>query len=440
MSLSADVVIVGGGPGGCAAGALLAPRRRILLLEAERRVGGRASTEREDGFLLSDATHGLLHAGHSPFLVLLNRLGRSIPLVEAKVEQMYRWSGGRRHALPASPGALLKTQLVPLGTKMGLLGLHTAAMAARPEELWDVPWGDWLHEQTRDSHALRLALDNARTLHFTTTPERLSAGHALETVQNLAAARLPPSLLPAGGWETLHDALREAIEAHGGRIETGVRVEEVVPPNGGGPFTVRAGGDTWEAGTVVLAIPVQQLALLLPEETPLGDRLRRWAGLAPTAGVSLDLGTEAVRVEGVAAIDLPEEGILLGCPTLWDPSLAPPGAHLLKALRFLTPEQAADPAVVAATRELLLERLEQQYPGATRDPLLLRCRAHPMLTSVHHVGGQSRPHLPPVAPPEIPNLYFVSDGAAAPGELANVAAAAALEAADRVMRSDRPGH
>jgi phytoene dehydrogenase-like protein len=429
-----EVLIVGGGLGGLTTGALLARSRRVLLLEREPRVGGRARCDGKEGFLLSDATHGLLHARHSPLHAILTRPGREIPVVEARVEQIWRWTGGRRHPLPASPAALLRSQLVPLGTKMQLLGLHTAAMAAKPSELWDVPWIDWLRAHSRDPHAHRLALDNARGLHFTTAPEGLSAGHALETIQNLAAAGLPPSLLPVGGWATLHTALRAEIEAAGGRIETGVAVERVELTGAGSPLQVHAGSDRWEAQAVVIALPPQQIAALLPESTPLGDRMERWTALAPTAGVSVDLGGDGVNPERAAAIDLPEEGIVLGCPTLWDPSLAPDGAHLLKALRFVSPEQAADPSIVAATRDLLLERLEEQYPGATRRPRLLRCRAHPVLTAVHHVVGQSRPHLPPVAPPETPGLYFVSDGSAAPGELANVAASAALIAAERIEK------
>jgi phytoene dehydrogenase-like protein len=431
-SLPADVVIVGGGLGGLATGALLAPQRRVLLLEREHHVGGRAGWAREEGFLLSDTYQGLLHAGRSPFLTILKRLGRQIPLAETPPETLWRASGGRRHPLPTSPAALLRSQLVPFGTKMGLLGLHTAAMAAKPALLWDVPWEAWLRRQTRDPHAIRLALDNARTLHYSAQPERLSAGHVLETIHAVVAAGLPPSLLPVGGWETLHAAFRATIEEFsGGRIETGVTVDRVEVGEPGGPLRVRSGADVWEAMSVVLAVPPQQIAALLPEETPLGDHLARRATLAPTAGVSVYLGVEGLDPDGVAAIDLPEEGILLGCPTLWDPSLAPRGAHLLTGVRFLTPEEVADPAAVAASHDLLLERLEQQFPGAARG-ILLRRRAHPVLTAVHHVVGQSRPHLPPVAPPGIPGLYLVGDGVAAPGTLANVAGNAALQAVDAI--------
>jgi hypothetical protein len=56
-----------------------------------------------------------------------------------------------------------------------------------------------------------------------------------------------------------------------------------------------------------------------------------------------------------------------------------------------------------------------------------------MLTGVRQTAGQSRPHLPPVAPPELPGFYLVSDTTDAPGELANIACAAALIACDKIL-------
>jgi phytoene dehydrogenase-like protein len=168
-------------------------------------------------------------------------------------------------------------------------------------------------------------------------------------------------------------------------------------------------------------------------ETPFGERLGRWAALEPTAGVSLELGVEGVANDRIGALDLPEDRVAIACYSLWDRSLAPPGAHLIQALRFLSRDEVRDPAVIAGSKDLLLQRIGRHFPGATQRVALQRFRVHKTLTGVRHTPAQSRPHLPPVAPPEAPGLYLVSDTTDAPGELADIAAAAALIAADEIL-------
>jgi phytoene dehydrogenase-like protein len=431
-----DVLIVGGGIGGLATGALLAKAgRRVLLLEGSQKLGGRLPGEPENGFTASGV---VLLARSSPLAEILKRLGRTVPFVEAQLEQCWRHAGGRLHALPGSPVALMRSGLLPFAAKVQLMHLHTQVMATRPESVWEVPFGEWLRRHTRDERAIRLALDNAQSLHYTDAPAAISAGHAVELIQQIARTGSPPSMLPAGGWDALFRVFREEIERGGGEVRTGVTVEAVELSGRGGPgeavgVAVPAEGERWTAPVTVAALPVQALARLLPAETPFGDRLRRWAALEPTAGVSLDLGVEGIAHDRIAALDLPEERIAIACYSLWDSSLAPPGAHLFQALRFLSREEIRDPAVIAASEELLLQRVERHFPGATGRAVLQRFRVHEALTGVRHTAAQSRPHLPPAAPPEWPGFFLVSDTTDAPGELANISCAAALTACDRIL-------
>jgi phytoene dehydrogenase-like protein len=432
-----DILIAGGGIGGLAVGALLAKAgRRVLLLERSLKLGGRAPGDPENGFTPSGA---LLLAQQSPLMAILKRLGRTVPFVEGRLDQFWRCTGGRLHALPGSPAALMRSQLLPLASKAKLVRLHTQIMATRPETVWEVPFGEWLRRSTRDERVIRLALDNAQALHYTDAPASISAGHAIELIQQIVRAGPPPSLLPAGGWGAFFRVFQEEIERSGGEARTDVAID-AIELSGGGSATagkmavgLRAGGERWTASAVVAALPVQELGPLLPAETPFGERLGRWAALEPTAGVSLELGVEGVANDRIGALDLPGEGVAIACYSLWDRSLAPPGAHLIQALRFLSRDEIRDPAVIAGSKDLLLQRIGHHFPGATQRVALQRFRVHQTLTGVRHTAAQSRPHLPPVAPPEVPGLYLVSDTTDAPGELADIAAAAALIAADKIL-------
>jgi phytoene dehydrogenase-like protein len=431
-----DVLIVGGGIGGLATGALLAKAgRRVLLLEGSPRLGGRLPGDPGHGFTPSGV---VLLARSSPLATILKRLGRTVPFVGARLEQFWRCAGGRLHALPGSPAALLRSQLLPLAAKVQLMHLHTQLMATPPESVWEVPFGEWLRRHTRGERAIRLALDNAQSLHYTGAPAEISAGHAVELIQQIVRAGSPPSLLPAGGWGALFRVFQEEIERGGGEVRSGVTVDALELTDRGGPggaiaVAARAEGERWSAPATVAALPVQALARLLPAKTPFGDRLPRWAALEPTGGISLELGVEGVTNDRFAALDLPEERIAIACYSVWDRSLAPPGAHLFQALRFLSRDEVGNPAVVAASEELLLGRLERHFPGAAGGAVLQRFRVHEALTGVRHTAAQSRPHLPPVAPPELPGFYLVSDTTDAPGELANIPCAAALIACEKIL-------
>lgn len=222
-------------------------------------------------------------------------------------------------------------------------------------------------------------------------------------------------------------ALCARISEAGGEILTRAPVSRVEIADGRA-IGVWVKGERQAARVVILAVPPQQLANLLPPDLR-GLNLPGWAALQPAAGVSLDLGVEGL-VTDRAAVDVPEEQIVLACHSLWDPSMAPPGHHLIQGLRFLTPAQARDPLAVEEAKQRLLAAAERFYPGATQRVALRRFLVRPMLTSVWHRADQSEAgSLVPVQVPAIPNLFFVGDGTDAPGELSTVACNAALTAA-----------
>jgi phytoene dehydrogenase-like protein len=165
--------------------------------------------------------------------------------------------------------------------------------------------------------------------------------------------------IPRGGGARLVDALVALIREHGGLVEAGREVEQVVVEDGSAMGVVVAGGETLRAERAVIAnvTPTQLYGRLLtdgavPEPvSEHGRRFRygradmqihfalseppRWEGderLARTAIVHLTRGLDGVS-RAVNEADrglLPAEAtVVVGQPLTMDPSRAPAGAGLL---------------------------------------------------------------------------------------------------------------
>jgi phytoene dehydrogenase-like protein len=165
--------------------------------------------------------------------------------------------------------------------------------------------------------------------------------------------------IPRGGGARLVDALVALIREHGGLVEAGRDVEQVVVEDGSAMGVVVAGGETLRAERAVIAnvTPTQLYGRLLTDgavPAPVsaqGRRFRygradmqihfalseppRWDGderLAQTAIVHLTSGLDGVS-RAVNEADrglLPAEAtVVVGQPLTMDPSRAPDGAGLL---------------------------------------------------------------------------------------------------------------
>jgi phytoene dehydrogenase-like protein len=159
----------------------------------------------------------------------------------------------------------------------------------------------------------------------------------------------------------------------------------------------------------------------LLQSTPIqGFEQERLQGIRPTMGVAVDLGVMGLHNDTVATIELPEFGATMGIHNLFEPSLAPEGGHLFQFLRFLTPEHMADKAEVDRSEAIMVNVMEQVWPGVSDKVVLRRTLVRPIMTAASHRYDQPRPSLLPIQTP-VQGLYVVGDATQAPGELSNCA-------------------
>ena len=187
---------------------------------------------------------------------------------------------------------------------------------------------------------------------------------------------------PKGGVGTIAQKLVEGLEKCGGRIRYRSRVTEIIREKGRAVGVKLANGDQYRAKRIVSnATRWDTFEKLLPiDEMP--NKEQRWqkryrkspSFLSLHLGIKADVlpaGTEChhIFLENWQQMESEQGTIFVSIPTLLDPSLAPPGHHIIHAFTpswleewaELSPTQYQQKKAAAAAR--LIERLESIFPG-----------------------------------------------------------------------------
>ncbi|QRK09096.1 protoporphyrinogen oxidase [Archangium violaceum] len=305
-----SVVIIGGGISGLAlAHGLRARGTEVTLLEAGPKLGGNIQTLSRDGFIIE--------AGPNSFVdrePTLRQLAASLGIegrirtADPAAKRRYIYSRGKLREVPSSPPALLKSDVVPLGAKLRMMGeLFTRRAPDGDESLAD------FGRRHVGRTATAVLVDAMQTGIYAGDVEALSVGAVFPKVvelekqhrslvlgmvrtQKAARKALPPgegAPKPSGavssfdgGLGVLVDALARSL---GTAARTGVRVEGLRREGNGWRLAVEEHGQRAEltADRVVLAVPAYVAAKLLrPLDETLAARVEGIA-YAPVAVVHL---------------------------------------------------------------------------------------------------------------------------------------------------------
>ncbi len=264
MDTSRKAIVIGGGPAGLVAATRLAEGgAETTLLEAAGGLGGRAASERRDGFFLNQGPHALYAGG--PARRELRALGVELEWWNPTSASSVFPRGGKPRRSP--------------GGTFGLLRLLGPLLRGDPAELAGLSTRAWLEANLRSERSRAAAAALVRVSTFVADHDALSA--------EVAATQLRLALWPGvryleGGWQSLVNALAAKAENAGATVRTRSAARMLHPQAGG--WTVALDEETLHADVLVLAVgDPEATGKLLGENPPPAP--------GPAAEISvLDLG------------------------------------------------------------------------------------------------------------------------------------------------------
>jgi squalene-associated FAD-dependent desaturase len=391
--MSSKVMVIGGGLAGITAAIALAESGAdVTLLEARPRLGGATCSFSRDGLTVDTGQHIFLGCC-SAYRGLLDRLGMTEhTTLQDRFDVTVLAPGGRGGVVP--PGAsraygadgrprkarLRRTALpgplhmLPALGRYPFLSRTERASVARPalamrfvdpaDPAVDTQrFGDWLAQRGQSERTRRALWDlfSVSALNIAGDDASLALAAVVVKTGLLGknnAADIGVPALPLG--ELHGDAGGTLLAKLGARVSLGAKVTAVEPADGGG-YRVRLADDELTADAVVLAVPHEKAAALVPAGALPERTVASWAGLgaSPIVNVHVIYDRPVMDLPFVAAIDSPVQWVFDRTKIS---GMDRPGHQYLAISLSAADEYADTPA--ARLREIFVPALAELFPAA----------------------------------------------------------------------------
>jgi squalene-associated FAD-dependent desaturase len=384
-------VVIGGGLAGISAAVALAKaNHEVTLLEAKPRLGGATMSFARDGLVIDTGQHVFLRCC-TAYRGLLDRLGMTAhaplqPRFDVTVVAPGKQAVLKRRRLPAPLHMLPALLGYPFLNFSERMRLSLAALAFRRLDEKDaktdeLSLGDWLAAHGQDERTRRVLWDLFSVSSLNVPGDDASLALAAVVVKTglLGDADAADIGVPALSLGDLHG---EAAVRLLGRLGATVRVSAKVAgiePKGDREFHVRLArpedgdgdgdaGDDLLVDAVVLAVPHEQAAKLMPAGALPEETVDGWAGLgaAPIVNVHVIYDRKVMDVPFAAAVDSPVQWVFDRTRISGLHERASAGQHsagqYLAVSLSAADEYASQP--VAELREKFVPALAELFPAA----------------------------------------------------------------------------
>jgi squalene-associated FAD-dependent desaturase len=386
--MSPRVVVIGGGLAGITAAIALAETgAAVTLLEARPRLGGATCSFSRDGLTIDTGQHIYLGCC-AAYRGLLGKLGMtaSAPLqdrFDVTVLAPGRQARLRRTALPGPLHMLPALARYPFLSKAERAAVSRPALAMRRLDPADPAvdaqrFGDWLAAKGQGKRARRALWDLFTVSALNIAGDDASLSLAATVVQTgllgkNSAADIGVPALPLG--ELHGDAGATLLAKLGAQVFLSTKVaaiEEISPDHdGGGRFRVRLARPAEDAGlgteliadAVVLAVPHEKAAPLMPPGALPAGTVAGWAGLgaSPIVNVHVIYDRPVTALPFAAGINSPVQWVF-DRTQISGLHLSSPGQQYLAISLSAADEYVDTPA--AELREQFVPALAELIPAA----------------------------------------------------------------------------
>jgi squalene-associated FAD-dependent desaturase len=377
--MSFKVAVIGGGLAGITAAIALAESGAdVTLLEARPRLGGATCSFSRDGLTVDTGQHVFLGCC-SAYRGLLARLGMTehatlqdrfdVTVLAPGADGRPGKARLRRTALPGPLHMLPALGRYPFLSFAERMSVARPALAMRRVNPADPAadtqrFGDWLAQRGQGERTRRALWDlfSVSALNIAGDDASLALAAVVVKTGLLGkndAADIGVPALPLG--ELHGDAGATLLAKLGAQVVLSTKVSAIEPDQDGGYRIQLAQGDLLVADAVVLAVPHEKAALLIPAGALPEQTVAGWAGLgaSPIVNVHVIYDRPVMDLPFAAAIDSPVQWVF---DRTRISGMDRPG-HQYLAISLSAADQYADiPA--AKLREQFLPALAELFPAA----------------------------------------------------------------------------
>jgi phytoene dehydrogenase-like protein len=386
-------VIIGAGLGGLLAGAKLAGAGySVEVFERLPFTGGRFTNLPYKGFKLSTgALHMIPHGSRGPLAQMLREVGANVSIIDSEPMAVIRKENGEIIPFHAFRNELSLTKQAKLATVL--------AYSLKFMPNYDISFRDWILKYFDDDFLFRLA-DSFCGWSLSLQAKDVPAREMLEIINNLYLYK--GSGVPTGGCKAVTDALCEVIKLKGGNIYTRSNVEKIIG-NDGIAKGVIVKGNQIDADIVISDIGhIGTSHLYDCRDKEYLDKIKN---LRPSKGIKICLSCDEPLIghSGVYLTPYAKRVNGINEVTSTDPSLAPPGKHLIMSHQTLILDDTKTEI------DLGLRDIARFFPDKKFDVLLIQSYSDGWPVNRASSGSDTGNVTP------VKNLYIVGDGAKGSG-------------------------
>ena len=386
-------IIIGAGLGGLLAGAKLCREGYVVeIFERLPFIGGRFANLEYRGFKLSTgALHMIPHGSRGPLAQLLREVEAHVNIIDSDPMAIIRKEKGENIEFHDFRKELSLTKRIKLATILAY------SLKFKPKS--DISFRDWVLKYFDDEFLLRLA-DSFCGWSLSLRAKDVPAREMLDIIDNMY--KYKGSGVPQGGCGAVTGALAEVIRAGGGKIHTSSCVDKIIIDcNRAKGVTLK--GRTVDADLVISDIGHQETARMY--NCMDNGYLERINTVNPSKGVKICLGADEPLIghSGVYFTPYAERINGINEVTHADPSLAPPGKHLVMAHQAVLSDNLEEEI------KLGLSDLKRFFPDKKYEILLIQSYSGKWPVNRASSGSDTGNTTP------IDDLHVVGDGAKGKG-------------------------